>query len=64
MIREVKVYKQALEPRQIMAAAGVKVVDIGKQYSSDLTVPRVTTPPVIDGKLDDGAWQRAGRSSR
>jgi len=60
VIREVKVYKQALEPRQIMAAAGVKVVDIGKQYSSILTVPRVTTPPVIDGKLDDGAWQRAG----
>lgn len=44
LIRDVKVYKQALPPEAIMAAAGRKVVDASQAFKSFLAVPHVATP--------------------
>jgi hypothetical protein len=59
LIQEVKVYKRALAPEEIMAAAGVESVDVGKQFKTFLAVPKVKTAPVMDGTLNDATWQKA-----
>jgi hypothetical protein len=59
LIREVKIYKRALSPEEIMSAAGVQAVDASKAFKTFLTVPKVTVAPKINGTLDDDSWQRA-----
>lgn len=59
LIRDIKVYKSALTMEEIMAAAGVKGTDAGKQFLPFLTVPRVAAAPVMDGTLNDKIWQQA-----
>ena len=59
LISDLKVYRKALTPEEIMAASGIKAVDASQQFKTLLAVPQIQTPPVMDGKLDDNAWQRA-----
>lgn len=59
IIRDIKVYKKALSPEKILAAAGIKALDASKQYKPFLAVPQTAAAPAIDGKLDDQAWQYA-----
>jgi len=57
-VRDLKVWKEALDPLQIAAEAGIEVVSARARYPTLLAVPKAPAP-TLDGKLDEPAWQRA-----
>ncbi len=59
LIHQIKVYKRALAPEEIMAAAGIEAVDASKEFKTFLAVPKVSAAPAMDGMLNDEVWQRA-----
>src|SRR5947207_1029908 len=34
-------------------------VEVPPEKKSPITIPKISTPPVIDGKIDEEVWQRA-----
>lgn len=57
-VRDLKIWKQVLNPLEISADAGVEAVTAETRYPTFLAVPR-TAAPTMDGKLDDPAWGSA-----
>lgn len=57
-VRDLKIWKEALNPMAIAADAGIDAVSADARYPTFLAVPR-TAAPTLDGKLDDAAWQQA-----
>jgi len=57
-VRDLKVYKQALGPLEIAADAGVEALTAEARFPTFLAVPQAPAP-VLDGRLDDAAWQHA-----
>ncbi len=59
-IGELKTWNHALTSDEILAASGIKPKLLSDNYPLQLTVPRLTAaPPVLDGELNDPAWQNA-----
>ncbi len=54
-----KVWNRALTPGEIMKECGVNTNTAPEQYPARLSIPEVATPPAMDGKLDDKAWNQA-----
>ncbi len=55
-----KVWNRALTPGEIMNECGVKATQASERYPARLSIPETSAAPVIDGKLDDKAWNQAG----
>ncbi|NLF16891.1 MAG: hypothetical protein GX595_06485, partial [Lentisphaerae bacterium] len=58
-LRDLKVWREALDPAAIAADAGVEAGTALGRYPTTLSVPRLAAAPAVDGRLDDPAWQGA-----
>ncbi|MEI6503297.1 MAG: LamG-like jellyroll fold domain-containing protein, partial [Armatimonadota bacterium] len=57
-VRDLKVWKEPLNPMEIATDAGVEAVTAESRFPTFLAVPQ-TAAPTLDGKLSDPAWQQA-----
>ena len=55
-----KVWNRELDPAEIQRECGVKTQSAPEQFPAVLMIPETPKSPVIDGKLDETAWQSAG----
>lgn len=58
-LSNLKVWKRPLSAAEIAGDAGKKLENLEQKYPAYLSVPMVSQPPQINGKLDDPAWRQA-----
>ncbi len=67
-IKSLQLFDTALSPQEIAELNNVKLEPLAKTHPMKLTVPmiqqKLTQPPVLDGKLNDGAWEHAASMPR